>query len=564
MRGRILRLLLIVAIASVQLSARAERECRDDLADADGYTIRSIKVEGRWVPRMALPIKPGDRFSNAKVQEAMRAVQQALRGETRQEFELANLGAVGVLHITRCLRAEGREVDVIIQPRSVRVDLFEVGGNVLPIPRAPFATFYEAVPRPLLTLNPSFGAYQDKEYGFAPTAAIAGDLLQFARGARDQTSSLRVAADARKSVEHSFYNADARLGYSALRPGHLLEHLSLEAAYAGTEEPRADAEFERQAGEVGLALRLKPGAGWAQTIVVGGRYRFSANRFSIDDRDTDSDEHAAEFRLLAEGRAGGGFLRASFWADAAFPDRGSTYGRIAGLAAFQKEFLVALNQTIGVEAVIGGGKAWSPPAYAEFYGGNSERNFLYESIDSSALAAFPSGPLLRSFGEGQAARTRNGRGADGYWHANLNISLPIPGLSSPLIPNEEIAPGVSLKRLLKNKASDSVAHYAVELEEQGYAPAVALAKAEAMYGEVLPGIEFIADRANVYAVKPLLLGDVAGHEDSGGDRVQAAIGGGVQLTIVTAKMEAGYMQSVAGHRSGSGNLFARIVFENVF
>jgi len=38
----------------------------------------------------------------------------------------------------------------------------------------------------------------------------------------------------------------------------------------------------------------------------------------------------------------------------------------------------------------------------------------------------------------------------------------------------------------------------------------------------------------------------------------------LQLTTVTAKMEIGYMHTVAGDDDGSGNFFGRIVFENLF
>src|SRR5450755_3427772 len=147
----------------VALAQAAGSECRDDLNEADGYTIRSVTVEGRWVPAIAWPIKAGDSFSNAKVQAAMEAVRDALHTEERNEFELQNLGAIGVLYITRCLRVDGREVDVIIQTHSLRVDFINVGGNILPIPRSALATFYEAVPAPIRALNPTIGAYQDKE-----------------------------------------------------------------------------------------------------------------------------------------------------------------------------------------------------------------------------------------------------------------------------------------------------------------------------------------------------------------------------------------------------------------
>lgn len=559
----ILRLLTAAAFLA-PFAAMAAGECRDDLDEADGYTIRSIEIEGRWVPAMALPIKPGDRFSNAKVQEAMRAVQAVLQSGDRQQFELQNVGAVGVLHITRCLIVEGREVDVVIQPHSLRVDLFEVGGNILPIPRAPFATFYEAVPEAILKFHPLLGVYQDKTYGVASTASIDAHLLDQVANARGQSTQLDLAASGRKSFEHSFYNADAGLNLASLQPGHLFERLSLNARYSGQEEPQAGHSYERQAGEVGISARLRPGTGLIQTLMLGGHYQFSGNRFDDGGERTNTTEHKAQLLALLDGRAGDAFVRAAVWGEAAWPDRGSSYGRIAALAAVEKEFLIAPNQTIGVEAALGGGKTWSAPGYAEFYGGNSDRDFLYESLDSSTLAAFPNGPTIRSFGEGQAfGRSGDGRGSTRYWHLNLNISLPIPQLSAPLIPNEEVLPGVTLKRLLKNKASDSVAYYAVQLESEGLSPAEALAQARAMYGEVRPAIEFIADCANVYSLKPLVLFDLAGQDGNGkGERIQSAFGGGLQLTIVTARMEAGYMQTLTG--GDSGNFFARIVFQNIF
>ena len=559
----------IAVVALVQLSAWGALECRDDLLDADGYTIRSVKVEGRWVPSIALPIKPGDRFSNAKIQQALRAVQEALHGEERGDFELQSLGAVGVIHITRCLLVEGREVDVIIQARSLRFDLYQVGENVLPIPRSALATFYDAVPAPLLAFNPTFGAYQDERYGFAPTFGIATDLLALPQTLRSQAATerrarLELIAAGRKSVEESFYDANVQLALTSLRPGEFLEQSAFEFAYIGTEEPQGDNTFARQAGEVGGSLRLKPKLGLVQTLSIGAKYRWSHNRFAPDGDRADTDENAGVLRVIAEGRAGGGFLRAGLWADGGSPASGSDYGRIAGLIGFEKEFLVAPNQTIGVEAIVGGGKAWSAPSYARFYGGNSERDFLYDGLQSPALVAFPRGPVIRSLGEGETL-DRSGRGGSDYWHVNLNISFPIPGLSAPLIPNEEVAPGLTLKRLLKNKAGDSVSHLAVEFEDEGLSPAAALAKAKAIYGEVQPAIEFVADRANVYALKPLLLCDVAGQSDNGRrGRVDAALGGGLQLTIVTAKMEIGYMHTVAGDSERSGNFFGRIVFENLF
>jgi hypothetical protein len=566
-------LLLGTLLLGILCVVGATRECRDDLQEADGYTIRSVTVEGRWMPPLSLLIKPGDRFSNAKIQAAMEAVRQAIRSDRNQTFELQNMNSVGVLHVTRCLLVEGRSVDVVIQPRYLRVDLVRVGSNILPIPRSFLPTFYQSVPRPLLAFNPALGAYQDKHYGFASTFGIASNLLNLpgtlnGEPPAAQDTQVQLAASGRKSVEHSFYEADANLTLAKQRLGEFIENFALEIDYQGKDEPESDQTFSRQAAQLGVSLRLKPAAGAIRTISVGGKYRLSDNRLSGDNQFADGFENAAEGRVIAEGRTGGGFFRAGIWADAASPHGGGVYERVAALFGFEREILVAQNQTIGIETVLGGGRAWGTPQYARFYGGNSDRNFLYDSLDSPALNSFPTGPWIRSFGEGQAVAgsSGNSQGATSYWHINLNVSLPIPSLSRPLIPNEVVTDGVTLNQLLKNKAGDSVSFYAVQLQSEGLSRTEALAKAQAVYGEVKPAVEFIADRANIYSIKPLILCDVAGLEAPGvGYSTRVALGGGIQFTIVIAKLELGYMHTIAGEPGDrSGNLFARLVFQNLF
>ena len=47
--------------------------------------------------------------------------------------------------------------------------------------------------------------------------------------------------------------------------------------------------------------------------------------------------------------------------------------------------------------------------------------------------------------------------------------------------------------------------------------------------------------------------------------VLVAAGGGLQLTIVTASFEVGYMHTLSGPTFGNrGNVFARLVFQNLF
>ncbi len=560
-------LLLACAVALATVRTASARECQENLNEAYGYTIRSVRVEGRWVPPLVLPIKAGDRFSNQGVSEAMEAVQRALRTDRQNDFELQNLGAAGVVHITSCLVADARQVDVVIEAHAVRVDLFKVGSNVLPIPRSAVATFYQAVPAPLRALNPVFGAYQDRAYGFAPTAAISAELSRDGKATDRGTMAIAVTAEARKSVEHSFYDADARFAFSTTGAGQALEQLAITAGYSGKDEPHGDATFSRQAGELSGKVRWRPRGDFVSRVHLGADYRFSENRFTSGHRRDKTSEHAGQLHLLADARVGDAFLRGALWGEAGVPDKGSSYQRLAGLAAIEKEFLIAPNQSIGVEAVIGAGKAWSAPRYAEFYGGNAQRNFLYDTPESVSLAVFPQGPIIRSFGAGQAltGEGHGDRGCTAYWHINLNVSIPIPKLSAPLLPNEDVA-GTPLRQVLKNKAHDFVVHEAVGLVGQGYTRDEAMAKANTTYNAVRPAVEFIADRANIYAVKPVLLFDLAGQDEvAGNHRLQAAVGGGLQLTIVTAKMELGYMQTVL-NQGGThpGNLFARIVFQNLF
>jgi hypothetical protein len=69
------------------------------------------------------------------------------------------------------------------------------------------------------------------------------------------------------------------------------------------------------------------------------------------------------------------------------------------------------------------------------------------------------------------------------------------------------------------------------------------------------------------AVKPCLLLDVAqvsgvAHGDS---RVRVAVGGGLQLTVVVARFEIGYLYTVRWAAGDDrGNLFVRLTFQNLF
>jgi hypothetical protein len=250
---------------------------------------------------------------------------------------------------------------------------------------------------------------------------------------------------------------------------------------------------------------------------------------------------------------------------------------MVGRIGYAKEIPVQPNQTIGLEVVAGGGAVLgSPPGYARFFGGNSSGQFLYDSPSSVALQNMPVGPLIRSFGEGRAGLpTASGvRGGEGFWHVNLNLTIPIRWWSRALIPNEltdiEDADGkpTSLKQLLRKQVDvTGPSMLAATLKKEGMSADDAEKRAGEILGEIRPATHFIIDDANIYSVKPLLMFDAAGITDRGissGDTWLAA-GGGVEVTIVIAKLQVGYMRTISGPTFGSrGNVFVRLVFQNLF
>ena len=99
-------------------------------------------------------------------------------------------------------------------------------------------------------------------------------------------------------------------------------------------------------------------------------------------------------------------------------------------------------------------------------------------------------------------------------------------------------------------------------------PAEARKKAAEIIGELQPATHFIIDDASLFSVKPLVMFDAAGMADGragGSSATWAAVGAGLQITIVTAKLEIGYMRTVSGPTVGSRGAFgARLVFQNLF
>jgi len=576
-------------------SARAQPdECRADIVESDGYAIRAMRVEARWAPQLPLPT---GEYSPDKVSEAIRMVRTALDADRNRDTEFEGVGAVSILHIDSCVRvvdeatcqdAVGNPkcVDVAIRPHALRLFLARVGSNVLPIPRPNRPTFFDEVPAPLLALNPMFATAYDRAFGLSQSVGLAANLLDIPKILQGEPvtpgeSQLRLQASGRKSLTEPFYDANADLTFSRRRVGHAVEDLGFSSHYAAADRPLGENRYVTYGFGAGASVGLRPRIEPFTRVALGATYRWSRNKLFSGAVPEIASESAGEGRAVADGYLAGGFMRLGLWGDIAAPtgDLGS-YQRFSGSVGYAREFAITLNQTIGVELVATGGHAWGdPPEYARFFGGNSAKSFLYDALDSPTLRSFPQGPLIRSLGEGRAGVRTESQGVLGgtsFWGVSLNVSVPIPPWSRPLIPNEvvesiEDANGkqrdVTLKDVLKTQVAQGERLLRSSLVRQGVTPEDAAAQARDTWKEIQPVANFIADQANLFSVKPLLMldvGQIAGAAQGDG-RVRMAVGGGLQLTVVVARFEVGYLHTVQrAPGDDRGNLFVRLTFQNLF
>ena len=576
-------------------SAHAQAEsCRDDLTESDGYAIRAMRVEARWAPELPLPTGG---YSPDKVSEAIGIVRTALDADRNRDAEIEGVGAVSILHIDSCVRvvdeaacrnAVGNPqcVDVAIRPHALRLFLVRVGSNVLPIPRPNRPTFFNEVPAPLLALNPTFATTYDRAFGLSQSVGLAANLLDIPKILHGQPiapgeSRLQLQAAGRKSLTEPFYDANADLTFSRRRVGRALEDLALSGHYAAEDRPLGEGRYVAYGFGAGASVGLRPRVEPFKRVTLAAAYRWSQNKLFSGAVPEIASESAGEGRAVADGYLAGGFVRLGLWGDVAAPtgDLGS-YQRLAGRVGYAREYAIAPNQTIGVELVSSGGHAWGgPPEYARFFGGNSAKNFLYDAVDAPTLRSFPVGPLIRSLGEGRAGVRTESRGVLGgtsFWGVSLNVSVPIPPWSRPLIPGEVVESlestdgthrDVTLKDVLKTQVAQGERFLRSSLVRQGVPPEDAAAQARDTWKEIQPVADFIADQANLFSVKPLLMldaGQISGAAQGDG-RVRVAVGGGLQLTVVVARFEVGYLHTVQrAPGDDRGNLFIRLTFQSLF
>jgi hypothetical protein len=577
-------------------TAAGQSQTADCLDESGGQVVRSVTVKARWLSTLKLPLKKGDILTPAKLKETRNAVRAAINAEKDKfDAEAINLGKLPLVDANlertcvqkvpeaTCLAdgLAGNCVDVAIRPYALSTDPLFMGSILLPMPRSNKFTFLGKVPKPLRLLNPKFGLGSDRELGVSPSFEISSDLLSVGdvlgeEPAKTRPITLMFHAAGSRSLTKSFYTSHVELSLLARQPNKHIESAALETSFAAEQQPQKDLVFRKNSLRVGGHLTFNPTFGVVNRVNLSGAYRRSRNYLSGDGTRPPivTSENAYEGRALLEGRVFDGFTRVGLWVDGGKSTSATkSYSRQVALAGYNKEVVVG-EHTIGIEALFGAGRASAnTPSYALFYGGNSSRDFLYEDNDESSLVSLPAGPLLRSFGKNQAGvavPVGPQLGGNRFQHLNLTISVPLPGLSTPLIPNEIVSedPRLMLRDLVEFAVNSGQESLSLSLQDDdGLSEEEADKKAAKIFGEIRPGVKYLTNHAKLYALKPLLMFDAArlARFGTGGYQTRYAVGGGLQLTVVVAKFEGGYLRtlnSVPGDQRGT--VLFRLVFQNLF
>ena len=575
---------------SAGVSLAQTGECRDEWP---GHKVRSVKIKARWLPSdLALPLKRGDDFTPDKLRDTRLALINAINAEKDKysvEFvKLKRLQLVDINFVRACGRklpaatcqAEGLGTDCVdleLKPLALSSNPIFMGATLLPLPRSSSQTFLSGVPRLLRIFDPKFGLGADEELGAFPDFEMSTDLLSVGEVAAGQPAEgrpveLLLKARGGKSLSDPFYTSEINLSLVLKQPTPSIESLGFEASYTADREPQLNASYLRNAIRVDGHAAFNPATGIVNRVALNGGYRRSSNRLGGANH-LSVTENSFQGSAVLDGRIFEGFSRAGIWLDGGKPENAESYHRIAALIGYQKELPIG-EQTLGIEALFGAGKASRhTPEYSLFYGGNTLTDFIYsEIIDPETMSFLPTGPVLRGYGRNQAGfRLANGqtRGANSYHHFNLSLSIPIPSLSAPLIPDEVVndSPRTTLRDLVDFAVNTGQDALSSSFEDEGLSSAEADAKAKKVFGQIRPGIKYLTNYAKIYSVKPVVMFDAARMTriDSGDPQSRYSVGGGLELTIVIARFQAGYMHAVNRFEGEKrGNFVFRLVFTNLF
>lgn len=552
-----------------------------------GFTVRSVIIKGRWVPKelqhkVEELIGVGKPYESSRVVEASEIVRNELiKGEEKFVIKLA--GSTSVLFVTSDIcdvsnDTVHRQAEIVIRPFYLRIDLYNIGNNILPVPRTAKPTFFNKVPKALLATAPFFALSNDRLYGPSFVIQSGTDLLNLpgALKAGNDAKRFKLNVDllARKSFNNLFNTLVA--GLKLNRPAYSLKGIgwNFGVQYAQELQPMGLSDYRVSQTRLSSGIQGNLSIPFLSKYDAGIAVSFLQNRFSgksvIAIKNV---ETVYEFKALADGKKGPVFYRTGLWFNAGVPNNSKAYQRLVWRSGYAV-ILGKTHNTVELETNFNLGYIRGPaPQYAQFYAGNTLADFVYTPLSSVKLHTFPKGPALRSLGEQEAGfNTAPGviSGGNSFWNLNLSISIPVAKWSVPLIPDIIIDEETGSTARTKIKGQVNFAQSLIQLDlvdNQGLSEQAADIEAERIVNkDIRPAINYLADRANVYSIKPLLFFDVAQMNRRGvGRKVWGAAGAGLQLNIVNAKLEIGYMHTVFPKSDGSkGNFLMRFTVQDFY
>ena len=563
--------------------------CNTITADMD-YTVSSVKIAGRWVSK-ELQIKVeqivgvGQIFDPATISTAQELVRsEIIKGE--EEFAIKLLGSTSVLYITSdvCPVDDSlalKNVQVIIHPYYLRIDLYNIGNNILPIPRTAKPTFYKNVPALILATSPFVGIVNDRRFGTYGYLQTSTDLLHvpgiYKPSATVKKNLLNLDVNFRRSLTSSFYNIAGALQFIHPVPVEKGVGWNLGIMYAKSLQPLNIINYDRGLTKIFASVNGNGKIFFLDKYIISSGAQFSQNNYSLLAIKYQNPETGYDFNAMGDGRLGNGLARLGIWFNASVPKKEinlKPYQRVAGKLGYAVP-LGRGHNNVDVETTAGFGYTWgAPPAYSGYFAGNATSDFLYTPLHSLTNMVFPEGPVIRSLGEkegGLFAAPNSISGGTMYWGLNLNFSIPIAKWARPLIPDiviQDEPRRITMRSAIKAQVNTAKSFIADDLAlNGGLSDDAADSAAELIVNkDIKPTIDYLADRANIYSIKPIVFFDFGEiNKRNADDRIWAATGAGLQINIVNARFEIGYIQTLFPKSDASkGNFLMRFSVQNFY
>lgn len=531
------------------------------------FTVSAVKIIGRWVPKelqqkIEQLIGVGQPFDPAKVGPAEELVRNEII-ESEGRFAIRVVGSTSVLFITSDVCpvpdiAAQKKVQVVIHPYYLRIDLYNSGNNILPIPRTAKPPFYKNVPSIILVTAPYIGVINDRRFGTFAFIKTATDLLHLPLK-KDQpgTKKLRLNFDLdfRKSFSYQYYNVSGllQLAHPVYTDSSVGWNISF--MYGKNVQPLNITDYSNDFTKLFASINGNGKISFINKYLITAGVGFSHNDFTSLNNKIKNPETDYELKAFCDGRVAKGLTRLGIWFNAGVPKNNfnlKPYQRVAGKFGYAVS-LGSGHNNVDLETIAGVGYTWgTPPVYSEYFAGNSASNFLYTPLQSFNTIP-PEGLVIRSLGEKQGGlptRFNSVSGGTSYWGVNINFSIPIAKWSAPLIPDvviQEEPRRLTIRGAIKGQVNTAKSFIANDLALNG---GLSDDKADAAADRIVdkdikPTINYLADRANIYSIKPVLFFDAGQIKKRGvGDRLWLASGAGLQINIVNAKLAIGYIQTL--------------------